>query len=282
MGGRGAYCMSWSVLELSTSYSRSGTSPTLTMNWLRSAGQTVTVTRSGVSVWSKPVRKISKTVASCARPKNDCSFVVRNARRDPVAVADLPDADAVGQVADGSLLDVLGHQQAGGSLGDEVHRVEGRLQRPWDAVDVTLSCLLTTCVSRRDTESSADLGGRYLDLDLGDGDARAAVALVDLGQVRGSPRSPPSASGFAVSTVTNGSILRVTKVPCPGLVSTRPWLVSRLIASLMVFRDEEYRSRSSSSVGSWAPGSRAPGLDLSAQVLGDLLVHRPLSHEHLP
>ena len=36
-------------------------------------------------------------------------------------------------------------------------------------------------------------------------------------------------------------------------------LVSRLIASLMVFREAEYASLSPSSVGSWLPGLRAAG-----------------------
>ena len=53
------------------------------------------------------------------------------------------------------------------------------------------------------------------------------------------PSAPVGASGSVDSTVTNGSILLVTKVPWPCLVSTRPRLASRLIASLMVFREAE-------------------------------------------
>ncbi len=52
------------VAQTSASYRGVGTVPTSTMNWLRSAGKTVTVTRMGFPVSSKPVRKTSNTVAS--------------------------------------------------------------------------------------------------------------------------------------------------------------------------------------------------------------------------
>ena len=58
----------------SSSYRGSGTSPTLTMNWFLSVGNTVTVTRIAFLCWSKAVRKFSKTVASCEMRKNACSL----------------------------------------------------------------------------------------------------------------------------------------------------------------------------------------------------------------
>src|SRR5579862_2054725 len=57
----------------------------------------------------------------------------------------------------------------------------------------------------------------------------------------------------------NGSIFWVTKVPDPGRLSTRPRLVSRLIASRTVFREALlYSSRSWISVGNFWPGLRIP------------------------
>jgi hypothetical protein len=53
----------------------SGTSPVVAMNWFRSVGNTVTVTRMGVRVWSKAVLKTSKTATrpSPGRLKNRAS-----------------------------------------------------------------------------------------------------------------------------------------------------------------------------------------------------------------
>ena len=92
------------------------------------------------------------------------------------------------------------------------------------------------------------------------------------------PSPPPKpVLGFPDSEVTNGSIFSTTKVPCPGRVATRPRLMSHLIASLTVFREASYSSRSSSSVGSWPAGRDRPRFDLLPQIFGDLPVHR-VSH----
>ena len=87
--------------------------------------------------------------------------------------------------------------------------------------------------------------------------------------------SPPPnpVFGSAVRTVTNGSTLRATNVPCPGLDSSRPSSVSRLMASLTVFREAWYCSLSSPSVDSLTLG-RAVRLDLGAQIVCDVPVHR--------
>src|SRR5215470_461845 len=50
----------------------------------------------------------------------------------------------------------------------------------------------------------------------------------------------------------------MTKVPWPGRVSTRPRVVSHLIASRTVLRDALYWSLSSPSVASWLPWARSP------------------------
>ena len=84
---------------------------------------------------------------------------------------------------------------------------------------------------------------------LGTADPAFRCLLVYIGQVRGA-FGAPGACGCVDSTVTKGRSCFVTKVPWPCLVSTRPRLVSRLIASLMVFREAEYASLSPSSVGS--------------------------------
>ncbi len=57
-----------------------------------------------------------------------------------------------------------------------------------------------------------------------------------------------------------------------GLYQAR--FMSHFTASRTVFREASYLSLSSSSVGSWLPRAERAGLDLLAQVLGDLPVHR--------
>jgi hypothetical protein len=207
---------------------------------------------------------------------------VGNAHRDPVSIADLLDADRVGQVADGALLDVLGHQQAGGSLGDEVHRIEGCLQRPWDSVDVTHFMPADNLRVRGDTESAADFSGRYLDLNLGRRPARLTAALVYLRQV-------PRTLVTAASTCRISGEHRDERVDPPANEGALAW--SRLheaLAGQPFDRVPDGVSRGSVAVAqlklgrqlcAWREGS---GLDLSPQVLGDLLIQRLLSHGPSP
>ena len=73
----------------------------------------------------------------------------------------------------------------------------------------------------------------------------------------------------------NGVIFSTTKVPRPGWVTTRPRVVSHLIASRTVFRDAlSYCSRSSNSVGSSRARCELAGLDPPVQVIGYLPVER--------
>ena len=233
----------------------------LKMNWFRSAGYTVTVTRIGFMSWSKPVRKISKTVASCVSPKNSCSVLVRVACGDPVSLADLPDSEGLGQVTHGPILDVLGHQQPGRALGDELHRVEGRLKGPRDVVNEAHLVSADHLCVRFEAQPMATSSAGAADPDVGTlCVASRAVRSPRRGTWRA--RSAPLVDSGLESgerQVTKGSIFLVTKVPWPCLVSTRPWLISRLIASRIVFRDALYASLSSSSVGSRVPGLRTAG-----------------------
>src|SRR5258705_8587381 len=64
--------------------------------------------------------------------------------------------------------------------------------------------------------------------------------------------------GSPVSVVMNGTIVCTTNVPWPGGDSTRPRVMSSLMASRMVLRDALCCWRSSSSVGSWVPRARSP------------------------
>ena len=253
----------------------------LTMNWFRSPGHTVTVTRSGVPVWSKPVRNTSKTAGIARELKERLLIDVGNAHRDPVSIADLLDADRVGQVADGALRDVLGHQQAGGSLGGEVHRVEGRLQGPRDVVDVPPLVPADHLHVWRDAEPTADFDGRHLDLDPGDGLARTAVLPVDLGQV--------------VGTLGAAKCLGVPGQRVNERVDVHPYEGALAWPSLHQPRDDKLPDCVPNRVpGGAVPlaqfnlgrqldaAGRVPGLNFSAQIIGDLLVHRLLCHQLSP
>jgi hypothetical protein len=64
--------------------------------------------------------------------------LVWRAYSDRVAVPSLFDAELLGEILDGSLLNVVGEEQLGSALFDEAHGIVGRLQRIWDAVDEAL------------------------------------------------------------------------------------------------------------------------------------------------
>src|SRR5690242_20913526 len=89
--------------------------------------------------------------------------------RDPVAVADLLQAQGLLQVfhrADG---DVVGLNEPVGSLEDESHGVEGRLHRPRGAVDRTLLMSADDLRTFGKLQEPGDGSGCLLDLDLGVG-----------------------------------------------------------------------------------------------------------------
>jgi tRNA-uridine 2-sulfurtransferase len=111
---------------------------------------------------------------------------VREARGDPVAVASLLDARRLREVAQHTLLDVFRLQQERRLAGrDEVHRVEGRLQRPRDFVDVTLLMAADDLGVRWFPQSAADIEVRHLDLDPRYAPQRLTVRLRYRGQIGG-------------------------------------------------------------------------------------------------
>ena len=90
-------------------------------------------------------------------------------------------------------------------------------------------------------QRAGDKAGRLLNFHLGVG-LETSLGFPVADRFRAAPlscvMSPPGpVLGSVVSVVTCGSIFRTTKVPWPGLVSTRPRAVSSLIASRTVFRD---------------------------------------------
>ena len=66
------------------------------------------------------------------------------------------------------------------------------------------------------------------------------MLFADLGEVSGGFAAAEPGFRVGGENRDEGSTLRATNVPCPGLDSSRPSSVSRLMASLTVFREASY------------------------------------------